>query len=147
MAPPTIAPPISPAATPAATLPSPACAGGVTDTNEPAMVVTATRAAIVLFMSCCLLEWRPQRRLLDDDRARRLPEIGRFFTKSEKRSTRSKRGDNVPRKSGLFQDSSRTPGRFRDVVVAFNEGERIRVRCRCGWSNQPQTLTRRIRQA
>src|SRR5690242_16865975 len=50
-----MAPPISPAATPAAT-PSPAFAGGVTDTSDPAMVVTATRAAIVLFMSCCLLE-------------------------------------------------------------------------------------------
>src|SRR5689334_21460499 len=58
MAPPTIAPPIRPAATPAAT-PSPARAAGAPDTSEPAMVATATRAAIVFFIPAVSWSRRP----------------------------------------------------------------------------------------
>src|SRR5215472_11620707 len=74
MAPPTIAPPISPAATPAAT-PSPAFAGGVTDTSDPAMVATATRAAIVLFIPAVSWSGVPSATPVGGDRARGYPTL------------------------------------------------------------------------
>src|SRR5579871_3429509 len=47
-----------PAATPAATPPPPACAAGVNETNEPAIVATARNAATVFFMLWLSWRWR-----------------------------------------------------------------------------------------